>query len=188
MDRSKLSRRLVPSGEPRRFVRGASRLGLASLAVAAVLACGEPQERPRDARPAARSEMVKPSDAPLPPTAFTDDAALEPASGGSATEGAARGDRFATRHIGGEDTVASPRFRGAPVDLDVKGADVHDVFRLLADVGKVNIVVADDVSGAVTMRLRRVPWDQALDVIARARGLVYDRDGDVILVRAAGAR
>ena len=41
------------------------------------------------------------------------------------------------------------------------------------------------VSGTVTLRLRHVPWDQAMDVIARARGLVYEREGNVILVRAA---
>lgn len=38
------------------------------------------------------------------------------------------------------------------------------------------------------MRLRRVPWDQAMDVIARMRGLAYERDGNVILVRAAGTK
>lgn len=47
-----------------------------------------------------------------------------------------------------------------------------------------NIVVAGEVTGSITMRLRRVPWDQAMDVIARVHNLVYERDGNVILVRA----
>ena len=79
-----------------------------------------------------------------------------------------------------------PRFTGALVDLDVKNVEVHDALRLLAEVGKVNLVVAGDVTGTITLRLVRVPWDQALDVIARVRGLSVEREGNVILVRPSG--
>jgi type IV pilus assembly protein PilQ len=75
-------------------------------------------------------------------------------------------------------------FSGARIDLDVKGADVHDVLRLLADVGRVSIVVADDVKGIVTLKLRRVPWDQALDVVAQTLGLAIERERNVVVVRA----
>ncbi|MCA9588434.1 MAG: secretin and TonB N-terminal domain-containing protein [Myxococcales bacterium] len=68
------------------------------------------------------------------------------------------------------------------MDLDLKDADLADVFRLLADVGRVNIVVGGEVSGKVTMRLRHVPWDQALDVIVRAKELSIERDGNVLLI------
>lgn len=54
-----------------------------------------------------------------------------------------------------------------------------------ADVGRVNLVVASDVTGTITLRLRRVAWDQALDVVVRAKGLEAERERDVILVRAA---
>ncbi len=91
--------------------------------------------------------------------------------------------RFGTRRIG-EEAPRGSRYHGAPVDLDLKGADLQDVFRLLADVGKVNIVVAGEISGTITMKLRRVPWDQALDVVATAKNLVLERDGNVIVVRA----
>jgi len=163
--------------------------------VFAVLGCAsETQERPRDARRATSSHDIKPSAAPFPSTAF-----LDPSEGGSGAPQAATSvdpsrssttsnssaDRFSTRTIGEHgDGQAAGRFHGAPVDLDLKDANVHDVFRLLADVGRVNIVVAGEVTGTVTMRLRKVPWDQAMDVIARARGLVYEREGNVILVRA----
>lgn len=144
---------------------------------------GETQERPRNPS-AARSGSERIA-LPLPETAFEDP---EPTSVDGHVEDV-RGleQRFATRRIG-EEPAPRERFRGAPVDLDLKAADVHDAFRLLADVGKVNIVVAGDVSGTVTLRLRRVPWDQALDVIALAQGLAYERQGNIILVRAAGAR
>jgi len=75
-----------------------------------------------------------------------------------------------------------PAYSGRPLDLDVKDADIHNVLRLIADVGRVNIVVTDDVQGSVTVRMRGVPWDQALDVICRSKGLFVERDGNVIIV------
>ncbi|MEJ1960381.1 MAG: secretin N-terminal domain-containing protein [Gammaproteobacteria bacterium] len=62
-------------------------------------------------------------------------------------------------------------FTGRRIDLDLKDADIHNVLRLLAEVGQVNIVTADNVSGTVTIRMRNVPWDQALDVVLQAKGL-----------------
>jgi type IV pilus assembly protein PilQ len=73
-------------------------------------------------------------------------------------------------------------YRGKRIDLDLKDADLHNVFRLLGDVGGVNIVVSDDVRGAVTLKLRRVPWDQAFDAIVRLEGLAVTRDGNLYLV------
>jgi type IV pilus assembly protein PilQ len=74
------------------------------------------------------------------------------------------------------------RFTGRRIDLDLKDADVHNVLRLLADVGHVNIVTADNVSGTVTIRMRNVPWDQALDVVLQAKKLGMVRQGNMIRV------
>ncbi len=68
-------------------------------------------------------------------------------------------------------------YRGQKIDLDYKKSDIHDLMRLLADVGGVNIIVPDDISARVTIRLRRVPWDQALDVILASKGLGYKMEG-----------
>jgi type IV pilus assembly protein PilQ len=78
----------------------------------------------------------------------------------------------------------APQGHGRLIDLDVRDADIQEVFRLLADVGHVNLVVADEVHGNVTVVLKRVPWDQALDVIAEAKGLRVVH-GDVIVVKPA---
>lgn len=80
--------------------------------------------------------------------------------------------------------------RGAPIDLDVRDADIHDVMRLLADVGGVNLVVADDVRGKVTLRLRRVAWDQVACTIAALKRLRITARDNIVLVtpRAAGSR
>ncbi len=74
------------------------------------------------------------------------------------------------------------RFSGRRIDLDLKDADIHNVLRLLAEVGRVNIVVADNVSGSVTIRMRNVPWDQALDVVLQSKGLGMVRQGNMIRV------
>jgi type IV pilus assembly protein PilQ len=77
---------------------------------------------------------------------------------------------------------AAGRYNGRRIDLDLKDADIHNILRLLADVGRVNIVTADDVSGNVTIRMRNVPWDQALDVVLQAKGLGMVRSGNLIRV------
>lgn len=75
------------------------------------------------------------------------------------------------------------RWRGKPIDLDVKGASLDDVFRVLSDAGGINVVLADDVRGAVTVRLRRVPWDLALCTVAQTKQLRVTADGNVYLIR-----
>jgi type IV pilus assembly protein PilQ len=74
------------------------------------------------------------------------------------------------------------RYSGRRIDLDFKDADIHNILRLLADVGHVNIVTADDVSGTVTIRMRNVAWDHALDVILQAKRLGMVREGNLIRV------
>jgi type IV pilus assembly protein PilQ len=78
--------------------------------------------------------------------------------------------------------VGQQRFTGRRIDLDLKDADIHNVLRLLADVGRVNIVTADNVAGNVTIRMRNVPWDQALDVVLQAKSLGMVRQGNMIRV------
>ncbi len=73
-------------------------------------------------------------------------------------------------------------YAGRRIDLDLKDADIHNILRLLADVGRVNVVTADDVSGNVTIRMKNVPWDQALDVVLQAKGLGMVRSGNLIRV------
>jgi type IV pilus assembly protein PilQ len=75
------------------------------------------------------------------------------------------------------------KYRGASIDLDVKDADIHDVMRLLADVGNVNIVVADTVTGKVTLKLKHVAWDLAACTIARVHKLEMRVEENVVLVR-----
>lgn len=98
----------------------------------------------------------------------------------------------------GEDsTAAAPRSDGAPsgvifsesqaftgekISLDFQDADINDILRLIAEVGKVNIIAGGDVQGKVTTRMVDVPWDQALDVILKINGLAQERSGNIIRI------
>jgi len=70
-------------------------------------------------------------------------------------------------------------YHGATVDFDFKDAPIHDLLRIISDTGHVNIVVPDTIDAKVTVRLKRVPWDEALDVILQSHGLWYRRDGSI---------
>ena len=83
-------------------------------------------------------------------------------------------------HVRAQDTGSG--YSGRRISLDLKDADIHNILRLLADVGHVNVVTADDVGGSVTIRMNDVPWDQALDVVLSAKGLGMVRTGNLIRV------
>lgn len=91
---------------------------------------------------------------------------------------------FASAAVQIPGTIApdAARYKGRRISLDLKDADIQNVLRLLADVSKLNIVAAEDVKGRVTIKLRNVPWDQALDIILRAKGLDKTRNGNIIRV------
>jgi type IV pilus assembly protein PilQ len=59
---------------------------------------------------------------------------------------------------------------------------VRTVLQLIAEESNLNVVASDTVSGNVTLRLINVPWDQALDIVLRAKGLDKRRDGNVVWV------
>jgi type IV pilus assembly protein PilQ len=77
------------------------------------------------------------------------------------------------------------KFRGRKINIDIKDGDIHNILRLLAKEGNVNLVTSDAVDGTVTMHLKLVPWDQALDIILRSKGLDMVREGDIIRVAPA---
>ena len=78
--------------------------------------------------------------------------------------------------------LARPPQEARRISLEVTKANVHDVLRMLADVGRMNLVVADEVQGTVTLTLRNVPWTQALDMVLRARGLGMEQRGNILRV------
>jgi len=73
-------------------------------------------------------------------------------------------------------------YTGKRVTLDFKDADIDNVLRLFADISGINILVTEDVKGKVTIRLKDVPWDQALDIILTTHNLGMERVGNVIRI------
>jgi type IV pilus assembly protein PilQ len=92
---------------------------------------------------------------------------------------------LATAPAGAGHDMCKPgtKYRGAAIDLDVKDADIHDVMRLIADVGNINVVVSDEVQGRVTLRLKRVAWDLVACTIARVQKVQLLLEDNVVLVR-----
>lgn len=74
------------------------------------------------------------------------------------------------------------RYGGRPVTFNFQDVPVRTVLQLIAEESNLNIVASDTVQGNVTLRLVNVPWDQALDIVLRARGLDKRRDGNVVWV------
>jgi type IV pilus assembly protein PilQ len=75
-----------------------------------------------------------------------------------------------------------PSYTGSRVTFNFQDIPVRSALQLIADVSKLNLVASDSVGGSVTLRLDNVPWDQALDVILRAKSLDKRRNGNVIWV------
>ena len=75
-----------------------------------------------------------------------------------------------------------PVYTGERLTLNFQDIETRAVLQLLADASGQNIVVSDSVSGNVTLRLQNVPWDQALDIVLRTKGLDKRRQDNVIIV------
>ncbi|TAJ96950.1 type IV pilus secretin family protein, partial [bacterium] len=82
--------------------------------------------------------------------------------------------------------AADKKYSGQRISLDFKDADIKNVFRLLAEVSGLNIVVTGDVARKVTVRLVDVPWDQAMDLLIDTNGLGKEQVGNVIRISTAG--
>src|SRR5690606_3685073 len=78
--------------------------------------------------------------------------------------------------------VATRPYSGRPVTFNFQDVPVRTVLQLIAEESNLNIVASDTVQGNVTLRLVQVPWDQALDIVLRAKGLDKRRDGNVVWV------
>jgi type IV pilus assembly protein PilQ len=75
-----------------------------------------------------------------------------------------------------------PVYNGKRVTFNFQDIPVRSALQLIADISGLNLVASDSVGGSVTLRLVNVPWDQALDVILRAKSLDKRRDGNVVWI------
>ncbi|HRK03071.1 MAG TPA: secretin N-terminal domain-containing protein, partial [Oligoflexia bacterium] len=80
------------------------------------------------------------------------------------------------------DARSSKRYLGRPITLQLRDAEVHDVFRVIAEASEFNIVLGEDVKGKLTLNLIDVPWDQALDIVLNSNRLAAERFGSVLRI------
>jgi len=75
-----------------------------------------------------------------------------------------------------------PGFAGEKLSLNFQNIEVRSLLQVIADFTNFNIVTSDSVTGAVTLRLKDVPWDQALDIVLQAKGLGMRKSGNVLWI------
>jgi len=75
-----------------------------------------------------------------------------------------------------------PGYNGEKLSLNFQNIEVRSLLQVIADFTNFNVVTSDSVSGAVTLRLKDVPWDQALDIILQAKGLGMRKTGNVLWI------
>lgn len=77
---------------------------------------------------------------------------------------------------------SKPGYAGEKLSLNFQNIDVRSVLQVIADFTGLNIITSDTVTGNITLRLKDVPWDQALDIIMQSKGLTQRKNGNVIVV------
>lgn len=78
--------------------------------------------------------------------------------------------------------TGNSQFYGKKISIETSNMDIRDALNFITEESGVNMVISDDVKGAVSLKLRQVPWDQALVVLMRARKLGYTRQGNVLRI------
>lgn len=81
--------------------------------------------------------------------------------------------------------VDKPVYSGEKLSLNFQDIDVRSVLQLIADFTNLNLVASDTVQGGITLRLQNVPWDQALDLVLKTKGLDKRKVGNVLLIAPA---
>ena len=149
-----------------------------------------PAPAPVSAPPAAAkaSPAAAPKTAPAPaakpakPATSRGDALFEAAAAQldqeQAQQPAGGGQAYRSRTL----SEAPSQFTGEPISLDLKDADIKDVFRTISQLTGLNIVIDPDVRGTVTVQLEDVPWDQALDLILKQNSLGYVLENNIMRI------
>jgi len=79
-------------------------------------------------------------------------------------------------------TSRAVKYAGEKLSLNFQNIDVRSVLQVISDFTNFNIITSDSVTGALTLRLKDVPWDQALEIILQAKGLDMRKNGNVIWI------
>lgn len=136
---------------------------------AAPVAAAEAQVQERAAgalktTPADEKEVAATPAAPAAPKEAAEEAAIQPLTNEQAL------------------MVGTSKYSGKKISLDLQDADLITVMRLFAEVANLNIILGPDVKGKVTVRMVKIPWDQAMDIILRMNGLGYVLEDNILRI------
>ncbi len=82
----------------------------------------------------------------------------------------------------GNDSDNSLRFYGKPINIEVRDTPVLDVLNFISEQSGANLLISNDVKGSITLKLKQVPWDQALLLVMKSQQLGYVREGSVLRI------
>ncbi len=140
---------------------------------------------------AAAPEAEKPASAEKEAPAPAADSSAAPAVAAAPESTLAKAERTRTTRsveaAGTSPLIGGGKYSGRKISLDLQDADLVNVLRLFADVANLNIILAPDVKGKVTVRMVNIPWDQAMDLILKMNGLGYALDDNILRIASVAA-
>ena len=146
-----------------------------------------PQEKaaaqPQEKAPAAEQEVS----ATPPPAAPQEETAAVPAPPAPAVKERVEPVREAKAPLHPLLAGGGGRYSGRKISLDLQDADLINVMRLFAEVANLNIILAPEVKGRVTVRMVNIPWDQAMDIILKMNGLGYALEDNILRIASVSA-
>ena len=125
------------------------------------------------------SQDTAPQDTASQDTASQDTAPQDTASQDTASQDTASQDT-ASQDTASQDTA--PQYKGKKITLDFQDIEIRRVLHLIAEVAEQNLVLSSTVAGNITLLLKDVPWDQALDIVMKTKGLDKRQEGKVLWV------
>ena len=161
------------------------------IAMSAATSAKPEGKMPQEKAPAVAEEKVQPAEQELPPVQPQEaTAAAVPAPAPIQKE--RKEQKVAVKKqapSAAENTLISGagKFAGRKISLDLQDADLVNVMRLFAEVANLNIILAPDVHGKVTVRMVNIPWDQAMDIILKMNGLGYLLEDNVLRIASVSA-
>jgi type IV pilus assembly protein PilQ len=150
-----------------------------AVAAAAAAPAVEKAAAPGNASPEQEKEMAA-VPAPSKETAAPEAAATAPVK-------TVKKETAAGRHAETADLIGGGKYSGRRISLDLQDADLINVLRLFGDVANLNMIIAPDVKGRVTVRMVNIPWDQAMDIILKMNGLGYALEDNILRIASVGA-
>jgi type IV pilus assembly protein PilQ len=149
-----------------------------TIAAAKPKAEAQPQERSAAqpeaaAAPAAEKEVAAPQEAAVVPPVAPERSEAKPQQQAIETEAS----QF----------VMSKRYGGRRISLDLQDADLVNVLRLFGDLSDMNMILSPEVKGKVTVRLKNIPWDQAMEIVLKMNGLGFIIEDNILRIAPQAA-